>query len=171
MVVIRAAATDDAEQIRAIYAPFVRNTPVTFETEVASVETYRAAIADATYPWLVADRDGEVLGYAKAGRLRAAAAYEWTAEAAVYVKEGHRGSGIGKTLLEALMGSLHERGYVSLYAAITQPNAGSVRLFESLGFEPAGIWKNAGFKLGAWHDVGWWRRSLDGYPDHPASPT
>ena len=170
-ITVRAAAVEDAEHIRAIYAPFVRDTPVTFETEVPPLEKYRATIADGTYPWLVAERDGEVIGYTKANQLRAPAAYRWTAEAAVYVKEDHRGTGIGKTMLEALMGSLRERGYATLCAAITQPNPGSVALFESLGFEHAGTWKKVGFKLGIWHDVGWWQRALDGYPDQPAPPT
>ena len=164
---IRAARTSDAAAIRDIYAPFVEATAVTFETEVPSLDVYEAALADPLYPWLVLDRAGDVIGYVKASRFHDRPAYAWSVEVAVYLAEGARGSGAGKRLVTAMLDELRDQGYANAFAGIALPNPASVGLFESLGFERCARHKNVGYKLGAWHDVGWWQRALGPYPDSP----
>jgi phosphinothricin acetyltransferase len=166
--VIRPAAVGDAEQIRDIYAPFVRDTAVSFEVEVPPLEAYVEALSEKAYPWLVADRDGEVLGYAKASPFKDRAAYDWSVELAVYIGPSTRRSGVGRALVSALLDELRERGFVGVFAGTTLPNPGSIALFESLGFRHSGTFEKVGFKFGEWHDVGWWQRSLiDPLPSTP----
>lgn len=160
MVAIRAATIADAEAIRAIYAPFVEKSPATFEVEVPQLAAYKDEIAELRYPWLVAERNGEILGYARAYQHHARPAYQWAVETSVYLKESARGAGLGRTLITELISILKERGFVTVIAAITLPNPGSVGLFESLGFTHLGTFEKVGFKLGKWHDVGWWQRRL-----------
>ena len=169
MVAIRDVAIGDAAAIRAIYAPFVESSPATFETEVPPLAAYEDAITDRRYPWLVADRDGEVLGYARAYEHRPRPAYQWAAETAVYLRESARGTGLGRRLVVELLSVLEQRGFVIAVAAITLPNPASVGLFESLGFTHVGTFEKVGFKLGAWHDVGWWQRRLTVDVDLPPS--
>jgi L-amino acid N-acyltransferase YncA len=123
-----------------------------------------------THPWLTCDRGGEVLGYAYATVYRPRRAYQWCAETTVYVKEGRRRSGIGKALYSALLALLEQQGFQMAYAAIALPNPGSIRLHEALGFEPVGVYRAAGYKLGAWHDVGWWQRPVRPLDPDPAPP-
>jgi phosphinothricin acetyltransferase len=116
---------------------------------------------------LVADRDGEVIGYSKGSPFKDRAAYQWSVEIAVYIGPAARRTGVGTALVSALMDELRERGFVGVFAGTTLPNPGSIALFESLGFRHCGTFEKVGFKLGRWHDVGWWQRSL---VDHPADP-
>jgi phosphinothricin acetyltransferase len=167
---IRPATVADAEQIRAIYAPFVEDTAVSFETEVPPIEVYVEALSDSAYPWIVADRDGEVLGWAKGSRFKDRAAYQWSVELAVYIGPSTRRAGVGRALVTALMDELRERGFVGVFAGTTLPNPGSIALFESLGFRHCGTFEKVGFKLGQWHDVGWWQRSLIDHPSTPPAP-
>jgi phosphinothricin acetyltransferase len=167
---IRPATVDDIEQIRAIYAPFVEKTAVSFEVEVPPLSAYVAALSEPRYPWLVAARGSEVLGWAKASPFKDRAAYDWSVELAIYMAEGARGSGLGKVLITALMDELRSRGFVSVFAGTTLPNEASIALFESLGFRHCGTFEKVGFKFGQWHDVGWWQRALVDYPTDPPPP-
>lgn len=164
---IRRAEVSDAAAIRAIYAPFVENTAVTFELEIPPLEAYEGALADPVHPWLVYEHDGEVIGYVKASRFHDRPAYAWSVEIAVYLAENARGRGIGKRLVTAMLDELRGQGYANAFAGIALPNPASVGLFESLGFERCALHKNVGFKLGAWHDVGWWQTALGPYPSTP----
>jgi phosphinothricin acetyltransferase len=111
------------------------------------------------FPWLtLTDEAGQVLGYAKAGTWRERAAYQWTCETTIYIAEGHRGQGLGRTLYTSLLAECVRRGFHSAIAGITLPNPASVALHESLGFTSVGVFRDAGNKLGAWHDVGFWQR-------------
>jgi L-amino acid N-acyltransferase YncA len=159
---VRPAAPSDAEPIAAIYAPIVRDTAISFEVDPPSAEAMRRRIAEVTlrYPWLVCDRAGEVLGYAYAGQHRARAAYRWSVDVSVYVLDSSRRRGVGRALYGALFRILVLQGYFNAYAGITLPNAGSVGLHEAMGFTPVGVYGAVGFKLGAWHDVGWWQLEL-----------
>src|SRR5687767_2111905 len=112
---IRPATVEDAEQIRAIYAPFVEHTAVSFEVEVPPPSAYVEVLSAPRYPWLVAERAGEVLGYAKASPFKDRAAYDWSVELAIYVAENARGIGLGKVLITALMDELRTRGFVSVF--------------------------------------------------------
>ena len=175
-VTVRPARPDDAAGVREVYAPFVRNSPVTFRTEVPSVEAVAAEIretrdADA-YPWYVAaaDAGNGVVGYAYASRLRDRAAYRWTAETSVYVApDAHRG-GIGPRLYDRLLGTLRRQRYCSAYAAVATPNPESVAFHEACGFERVGTFPASGFKLGEWHDVVWYHRRLRDPEGKPAAP-
>jgi L-amino acid N-acyltransferase YncA len=170
--VIRLATEDDAEQILAIYAPIVRDTPISFEVEPPTVAAMRQRITDtlARFPWLVCDRCGELQGYTYAGRHRARAAYQWSVDVSVYIHAQSRRSGVGRALYGALFRILAMQGFCNAYAGITLPNPASVGLHESLGFQPVGIYRSVGYKRGAWHDVGWWQLSLRPPGDHPAAP-
>lgn len=160
---LRVATAADAEAIAAIYAPLVRSTAISFETEPPSAADMRARIETTLQglPWLVSlDDAGGVSGYAYAGRHRERAAYQWSVETTVYVGEGSRGKGVGRALYSALFEELVRLGYYQAFAGITLPNAASVALHEGLGFAPIGIYRQVGHKLGRWHDVGWWQRPL-----------
>lgn len=155
MVNVRAATEADAAAMLEIYRPYVEETPVSFETEVPSVDAFRKRMIG-PYPWLVAEMNGAVTGYAYAGPHRRRSAYQWCVEVSAYVQASHHRRGIGRLLYTELFEELRAEGFVNAYAGIVLPNEASVRLHESLGFEPIGVYRRIGFKLGRWHDVGWW---------------
>ncbi len=169
---IRCANDQDASQVQAVYEPIVAETAISFELQPPDVVQMRRRIVDtlATYPWLVCDRGGELLGYAYACRHRLRLAYRWAVEVSVYVKDGNRRCGIGRALYSALFAILTDQGFCNAYAGLTLPNPPSVSLHEALGFQPVGVYRRIGFKLGAWHDVGWWQLSLAPYGNPPEPP-
>ena len=169
---IRLAGPGDARAIAAIYAPIVRETPISFETAVPDGDEMRGRIAGKlpAHPWLVHERDGEVAGYAYAGPNRTRAAYQWSVDVSVYVHEDHRGAGVGRGLYESLFALLREQGFYNAYAGIALPNEASVGLHEAMGFELVGVYEDVGYKHGAWHDVGWWAKTLRAHDDGPAPP-
>lgn len=156
---VRLATAADAPGVHAIYAPFVRDTTVSFETDVPSVGEMTRRIEAATL-WLVAESDDRILGYAYAGPHRSRAAYQWSVETSVYVADGARRRGLARTLYAALFDVLRAMGFVNAYAGVTLPNAPSVGVHEAMGFRPVGVYSGVGFKNGAWHDVGWWSLRL-----------
>jgi len=170
--VIRLAGPHDAAQVQAIYAPVVRDTPISFELEVPTVAEMRARIEKTLpdYPWLVLDLDGRVAGYAYASTHRVRPAYRWSVDVSVYVHPTHRRCGVGRGLYTALIVLLRAQGFFNAYAGIALPNPGSVALHESVGFQPLGVYREVGYKLGAWHDVGWWALSIQPHHDHPTPP-
>ena len=164
---VRPATPADAAAAAAIYAPVVRDTHVSFEAEPPTVEEMRSRIALTlrSHPWLVAVADGEVLGYAYGGSFRSRPAYRWSVEVSAYVRDDARGEGVGRALYDALLGDLRERGFVTALAAIALPNPPSVAFHEAFGFEPVGVFRKVGFKLGRWWDVGWWSLELRPPPE------
>jgi L-amino acid N-acyltransferase YncA len=169
---IRLATIADAAAIQAIYAPVVRETPISFEFEPPAVEECERRIAKtlATFPWLVCEPDGTVRGYAYAGRHSERAAYQWSVDVSVYIHDRWRGKGLGRALYTSLFAMLRSLGYFNVYAGITLPNPGSVALHESMGMRPVGVYRHVGFKMGAWHDVGWWQGKLQPPGDQPDPP-
>jgi phosphinothricin acetyltransferase len=171
---IRTARPDDADAIAAIYAPIVRDTFISFEQDPPSAEQMRARIVavTASLPWLVSvDAAGSVTGYVYAGRHRERAAYRWSVDSTAYVAAQHRGHGIGRGLYMALFEELAALGYCQAFAGIALPNAASVGLHEALGFVPVGVYRNVGYKCGAWRDVGWWQKTLRPLPSgQPPDP-
>lgn len=169
---IRLATGDDAEQIAAIYAPAVRDSAISFEVEPPPPAEMRRRIQHtlAHRPWLVCERSGEILGYVYAGRHRDRAAYQWCVEVSVYVHERARRHGVGRALYTSLFAILSLQGFYNAYAGITLPNRASVGLHESLGFRPVGVYRAVGYKLGAWHDVGWWWLPLQAPSRSPKPP-
>ncbi|UOM32893.1 arsinothricin resistance N-acetyltransferase ArsN1 family B [Acuticoccus sp. I52.16.1] len=171
---IRLATLADAPAIAAIYAPVVETTAISFEEVVPDAEEIARRIAATLGPWpyLVAERDGAVAGYAYASAYRPRAAYRWSVEVTVYVDAAVRGGGAGTALYGRLLPLLIAQGYRAAFAGITLPNAGSVALHERLGFRHTGTDPAAGFKLGRWWDVGRWARPLRelGAAPPPATP-
>jgi len=160
---IRLATPDDAADITAIYAPIVANTVISFELEPPTEAEMRDRIVGTLqrFPWLVSvDAQGRVNGYVYASKHRERAAYQWSVDTTAYIREDARGQGLGKALYAELFRRLAELGYFQAFAGIALPNAASVRLHESVGFEPVGVYRNVGFKHGRWHDVGRWQRAL-----------
>lgn len=165
---IRIATAHDAAAIHGIYAPSVTHGNATFETTLPGVATMAARIQARLqhYPWLVLEASGEVLAYASAARYRERAAYDWIAETSIYVRADAAGRGIAHRLYEVLLEALILQGINQAVGVITLPGVTSVALHERMGFAPAGVWRNAGFKLGQWWDVGLWQRELAA----PATP-
>jgi L-amino acid N-acyltransferase YncA len=171
-IVMRLARDTDAEAVAAIYAPYVRDTAISFELEPPTADELRQRMRTtlAHAPWLVCEADGEVLGYAYAGRFHARAAYQWTVEVTVYVHHDHRRRRIGEGLCSALLDGVREQGFRTAVGIIALPNPASVGLHEHLGFRPAGVLGSVGFKHGRWHDVGWWALALGEYAASPPAP-
>ena len=169
---VRLADEADAPTIRAIYAPIVENTVVSFEDEPPSEAEMADRIADtlARYPWLVCEERGDVLGYAYAGQHRERGAYRWSVDVSAYVAEDHRRKGVATGLYESLFEILRLQGFHNAYAGIALPNPASVALHESFGFEQVGVYESVGYKHGAWRDVGWWQLELQDRPDDPEKP-
>jgi len=171
--IVRAASARDAQACAAIYAPYVTDTPITFETEPPSTVEMakRIAAASRDHAWLVLEDDGRVVGYAYGGPFHSRPAYRWACEVSVYLEPGRRRTGGGRALYDELFARLAARGFRVAVAGMTLPNDASVALHESMGFAPVGTYRRIGFKLGAWHDVAWSQRSLDGADDDdPAEP-
>jgi len=165
----------DAAACAAIYAPFVRESAVSFEETPSGPAKFAHHIEQIArhYAFLVADQDGEVAGYAYGVRHRERAAYRWAVETSVYVHADHRGHGVGTALYAALLPRLTRQGLWVALAGITLPNPASVALHERCGFEPIGVYRRIGWKAGAWRDVGWWQARLrdgDGPPSDPGPP-
>jgi phosphinothricin acetyltransferase len=172
---VRVATPDDAAAVQAIYAPVVRETPISFELEAPGVDEVRRRIVETLKlrPWLVCERDGQVLGYAYAASHRERAAYQWCVETSVYIAASARRQGVGHALYAELLPLLARQGYAHAYAGITLPNPASVGLHEALGFRRVALYPQIGFKAGAWHDVGWWDLPLAprAGPAAPPAPT
>ena len=171
-IVLRVATAMDAGAIREIYAPHVERTAVSFETETPSAEAMAARIAKLlpTHPWLVAVVADRVAGYAYAGPHRERAAYRWSVEVTAYVHADFRGRGIGQRLYAALHALLKAQNYVNAFGIITLPNDASIALHEACGFRRCATFHHAGYKFGAWHDVGWWQLEINAAAPVPAEP-
>lgn len=167
---LRLASPADAPALLDIYAPLVRETAISFETEPPSAAAFAERIAGTLerWPWLVCEDEHGPLGYAYAGPHRSRAAYQWSTEVSVYVAERARRRGVGRRLYRATLGVLRAQGFCNAYAGIALPNAASVALHEALGFAPVGVYRRVGYKRGAWRDVGWW--ALDLRPARAAPP-
>jgi L-amino acid N-acyltransferase YncA len=169
---IRLAANSDAAAIANLYRPIVESTAISFETEPPDDEAIRRRLDDTlpAYPWLVCEIDDVVAGYAYASRHRVRAAYQWSVDVSVCVDDARRRSGVARGLYTSLFAILTAQGFANAFAGIALPNPASVALHEAVGFQPIGIYRNVGFKLGAWRDVGWWQLPLQERRDSPDVP-
>jgi phosphinothricin acetyltransferase len=172
MTEIRVAREGDGAGVAAIYDPIVRDTAISFEVDPPGAAEMRRRIGVTleTHPWLVCADGESVRGYAYASRHRERAAYRWSVDVTVYVHEQARRRGVGRALYTALLTLLVRQGYRQAYGGITLPNAGSVGLHESQGFRRIGVYEDVGWKLGAWHAVGWWGRELAPATAVPSEP-
>jgi L-amino acid N-acyltransferase YncA len=169
---LRIAEPRDAASIAEIYRPYVEKTAITFEEDPPGAAEMEAKIKKllATLPFLVYEEGPRILGYAYATRYRERAAYRWSLEDSVYLREGAAGRGLGRLLLSALLDILRELNYIKVYAVIAPPNPASVRLHEALGFAPLGRFADTAFKLGAWQAIDWMELGLCPIPPVPEEP-
>lgn len=169
---IRAATGADAAACAAIYAPYVRETAVSFELEppTGAEMAARIAAAQERHAWLVLEEDGRVVGYAYALRFSARPAYRWSCEVSVYLDRDRQRSGGGRQLYAALFVRLAERGFRRVFAGMSLPNDASAGFHRALGFEPVGVYRRVGWKLGAWRDVAWMQFAIADGDDPPAEP-
>lgn len=166
---IRPAQPSDAESLRAVYAPYVERTAVTFEYAVPDTEEFarRVAAVTKTYPWLAAEENGQIAAYAYAGPFAARAAYGWAAEVSIYAAWDRRGEGLGRRLYAALEAALRAQGLQNLNACIAWPAAddpfltkASARFHERMGYRRAAHFHRCGLKFGRWYDMIWMEKLI-----------
>lgn len=177
-ITIRTANLDDAAALLAIYAPYVEQTAITFEYEVPSLEEFRGRIAQTLrrYPYLVAEENGEILGYAYTGPFGERAAYSWAVETSIYLRQDVRGKGLGKRLYQVLEDVSRAQHVQSLYACIAYPDAddahlssNSVAFHTHLGYATVGRFPHCGYKFGAWYIMAWMEKMLGDHAVPPAA--
>ena len=168
---VRSAEASDAEHIAAVYRPYVSDTAVSFEESPPDGDEIRRRMqAPPRLPWFVAERDARIVGFCYGSQHRRRPAYRWSVDCSVYVADTEQRRGTGRALYVRLLAELAALGYVSAFAGVTIPNDASKAFHESLGFAPLGVYRNAGFKLGRWHDVAWLQRPLREPPAKPPEP-
>ena len=176
-ILIRTAELKDAEHLVEIYRPYVEETAITFEYDVPTAEEFRGRIARVLekYPYLVAEREGAVAGYAYAGPFVGRAAYDWSAESSIYLDRALRRQGIGKQLYAALETALKAMGIFNLNACIGYPEVedehltrNSVEFHQHLGYQWVGQFHNCGYKFGRWYHMVWMEKMLGTHPAQPA---
>ena len=173
---IRMAAPEDAPALLEIYRPYITDTAITFEYDVPPAEEFAVRIARTlrTYPYLVAEGEGEIIGYAYASPFKEHAAYDWAVETSIYLKMGLSGQGYGRMLYDKLEAILRRQNILNANACIActaQEDAhltnGSMHFHERLGYRPVGIFHQCGYKFGTWYDMIWMEKMLG---DHPKDP-
>jgi len=167
---------NDADDILRVYAPYIENTAITFETVVPDSSEFEQRIKTicARFPYLVCTLENTmntIVGYAYAGEQRKRSAYQWNVELSVYVKQEWTGRGIGKALYRALLEILKLQNYQNVYSGMTLPNPASEKLHKYFGFTHLGTWHHTGFKFGRWHDVAWYEKRLGDRPFDPIPPS
>lgn len=169
---IRPATQADVRQMLDIYAPVVRDTTISFETEPPSLDEFRERVRSVTewMPWLVCDDQGKIAGYVYASPFKTRAGYQWSCELTVYVHPDYRRRGVGRALYTTLFKCLTAQGYCIAVATITIPNPASIALHESMGMRRVGTYESVGHKFGEWLDDGVWQIELRPLPAEPASP-
>ena len=169
---IRIALPADAASMLEIYRPFVEDSSITFETITPTIIEFQDRVNHylENYPWLVAESNGVIAGYAYASRHRERTAYQWSVEVSVYISNDFKRSGIARTLYTELFGLLKKQGFRNAYAVINLPNDPSVAFHESMGFTWFATYEQVGYKLGKWKNVGWWRKILNEFTMEPDAP-
>jgi len=177
---IRSAVPQDAPALLAVYAPYIRDTAITFEYDTPSETEFARRIADTLkrYPYLVLEEEGEILGYAYAGTFKSRAAYDWAVEVTIYIRRDVHGKGYGRALYEALEAALRERNILNCYACISwteQPDEyltqDSPRFHERMGYRLCGTFRRCGYKFGRWYDMIWMEKMLGSHEENPKKPS
>lgn len=175
-IIIRSATVDDATALVTIYSYYVKNTAITFEWEVPTVEEFSSRIENTlkSYPYLVAEIDGQIVGYAYAGRFRTRAAYAWDVETSIYVQKDFRGQGIGRVLLEKLEALLKAQGVLNIYAVITYIQEedeylthASPKFHEKMGYQKVAEFHKCGFKFNRWYGTITMEKFLAEHTENP----
>lgn len=169
---LRVAEVRDLPAMLEIYRPYVEASTASFEYETPTAEIFAARFAAVTarYPWLVAEEDGRVLGYAYASRAFERVAYQWDADVSIYLCEEAHGRGIGRALYARLEELMRGLGYCTLYALITGENEGSLAFHRAVGYHHIATFPRSGYKFGRWLDVHWYEKSLCEKPQTPPPP-
>ena len=175
-IIIRTATLEDAKDLLEIYAPYVKNTAITFEYEVPSEEEFKKRIEYILekYPYLVAENKGEIVGYAYASSFHSRAAYQWGAETSIYVKENQRNLGVGKSLYNELERILKLQNILNLNACIAYPETedeqltkNSVQFHQHLGNELVGEFDKCGYKFNRWYNMVWMEKHIGDHLENP----
>lgn len=175
-IFISIAKPEDAGRLVEIYAPYVKETAITFEYEVPTVEEFESRIASILkkYPYLLAEQDGKAVGYAYAGVFNERPAADWSVESAIYVERGSRRAGVGRALYKALEATLIRQNILNVNACIAWPETedeyltyDSIRFHEHMGYRMVGRFHQCGYKFGRWYDLVWMEKHLG---EHPAKP-
>ena len=166
---IRLASPGDAEAILKIYKPYIEDTAVTFDCEVPTTEEFRERITSVLkrHPYLVADTEHGIIGYAYASDLKGRSAYAWSVETSIYVDREWQGCGVGTTLYKTLEKWLKKQNIVNLYACITYPNAQSIRFHKAFHYKKVAHFTKCGYKQKKWHDVIWMEKSIGSHRKNP----
>jgi L-amino acid N-acyltransferase YncA len=160
---VRSAAAADAEAIARIYNYYIQNTVITFEEESVSAQVMATRVGEVqglSLPWLVAEVDNVIVGYAYASKWKVRSAYRYSAEITIYLEQGCEGRGIGTILYSELLTILRERGMHVAIGGVALPNEASAALHGKLGFEHVATFRQVGFKHGRWVDVAYWQLVL-----------
>ena len=169
MISIRTATEDDAEELLAIYAPYVKQTTITFEYDVPSKKDFKSRISHTLekYPYLVAEEDGKIVGYAYVSPFKERAAYDWSVETSIYVDMIQKRKGIGRLLYDRLEEILKKQGILNVNACIGYPQIedenltkDSVYFHEKLGYHMVGTFHQCGYKFGRWYDMVWMEKFI-----------
>ena len=165
----RLAEAADSAALLKIYGEYL-DTPITFECELPSEEAFAQRIISISreYPYIVAQVDGRIVGYAYAHRQAERAAYQWNAELSVYLDREYTSRGLGRRLYSALIDILCLQGIHTVYGCVTVPNEKSEGLHRAMGFHRLGTYRNTGYKCGAWRDVAWFEKGIAPYDRDPA---
>ena len=172
MATIRLATAFDSSAIASIYRPHCEGSAVSFEQVAPSAVEMAKRIATVTTqrPWIVLEDAGSVVGYAYAAPHNERWAYRWSVNTAIYISGTHQRRGAGRALYVTLFSLLRHLGYYRAVAGITLPNAASVGLHQAMGFALVGVYRDIGYKLGAWRDVGWYEAELQPTVAEPQEP-
>lgn len=175
-IIIRSATVNDAQALLDIYTPYVTDTAITFELTVPSPEDFQERIIRTLqkYPYIVAESDGEILGYAYTGTFVDRQAYDWSAETTVYLKQDKRGFGLGKKLYKAIERISRAQNIINLNACIGYPESedeylsnSSARFHERMSYQFVGKFHKCGYKFGRWYDMVWMEKCLGEHPNAP----
>lgn len=175
-LLIRFAKMEDAEELLALYTPYVTDTVITFEYEVPSLEEFKDRMRQTMkkYPYLVAEQNGEILGYSCVGAFKGRAAYDWAVETTIYIRKDRQKTGVGKKLYEALEKVLHAQNICNLYACIGYPEVedeyltkNSAQFHTHLGYRMVGEFYHCGYKFNRWYNMVWMEKLLDSEIKHP----
>lgn len=174
--IIRAARAEDARELLEIYAPYVKETAITFEHDVPTEAEFAGRIESilCSYPYLTAEENGELIGYAYAGRFRTRQAYAWDVETSIYIRQDRRKCGVGRALYEKLEEILRLQGVLNLYAGVAYPekedeylNKNSFGFHEHMGYQAVGEFCRCGFKFNRWYNVVWMEKHLGKHGENP----
>jgi phosphinothricin acetyltransferase len=166
---IRLVKLTDSKDILGIYAPYIKNTAISFEQTIPFIDEFTKRIEGISnkYPYLVYETNGQVVGYAYASQHSGRYAYRFSVDLSIYLSEAYQGTGIAKKLYDCLFEILRNCGYVNAYAGYSVPNEKSSRFHKKNGFTPVGTYHKVGYKFGKWHDVTWVEKAIKSHTDNP----